>query len=54
MHKSRAIVGAPRWVEVFGAIALVVVVLVAVLLLTGGGDHGPSRHSPPAGLHPQP
>ncbi len=53
MHKSGAIVGAPRWVKVFGAIALVVV-LVAVLLLIGGGDHGPSRHSPPAGLHPQP
>jgi len=54
MHKSGAIVGAPRWVKVFGSIALVVVVLVAILLLTGGGDHGPTRHGTPAGLHPQP
>ena len=53
MHKSGAIVGAPRWVKVFGAIALVVVLLLAILLLTGGGDHGPGRHSTSAALHPQ-
>ena len=36
----------PRWVKVFGIIALVLVVLFAVLLLTGrGGNHGPGRHS---------
>ncbi len=52
MHKSGAIVGAPLWVKVFGFIALVVVVLVAILLLTGG-DHGPGRHSTTAALHPQ-
>jgi hypothetical protein len=38
--------GVPRWVKVFGIIALVLVVLFAVLLLTGrGGNHGPGRHS---------
>ena len=36
----------PRWVKIFGAVALVGVVLVVVLLLTGrgGGGHGPGRH----------
>jgi hypothetical protein len=33
----------PRWVKVFGVIAVVVVVLFVILLLTGG--HGPSRHT---------
>ena len=38
--------GTPRWVKVFGAIVLVVVVLFIVLLLTDGpGRHGPARHT---------
>jgi ABC-type transporter Mla subunit MlaD len=36
----------PRWVYVFGIVALVLIVLVVVLLLTGGGNHGPGRHTP--------
>jgi hypothetical protein len=36
--------GTPRWVKVFGIIALALVVVVVVLLLIRGG-HGPSRHS---------
>ena len=36
----------PRWVKVFGLIAVVVVVLFVVLLLAGGGGHGPGRHLP--------
>ena len=36
--------GPPRWVKVFGVIALVVVLLLLVLLLTSGGSHGPARH----------
>jgi hypothetical protein len=35
--------GAPRWVKVFGIIALAVVVLIVVMLLVGG-NHGPGRH----------
>ena len=35
--------GAPRWAKVFGIIAAVVLVLFLVLLLTGS-DHGPGRH----------
>ena len=33
----------PRWVKVFGLIALMLVLVVIVLLLAGG-DHGPGRH----------
>ena len=33
----------PRWVKVFGIIAIVVVLLVVFMLLTG---HGPGRHTP--------
>jgi hypothetical protein len=36
--------GTPRWVKVFGLIALVVVVLFVVVMLIGGG-HGPGRHT---------
>ncbi len=59
--------GTPRWVKVFGIIAVAVVVLFLVLVLTGrGGDHGPGRHidgddssgghtGPPPGItHTQP
>ena len=35
----------PRWVKVFGLIALTVLVLVVILLVTGGGGHGPARHT---------
>ncbi len=38
--------GMPRWVKVIGIAALVVVLLVVVLVLTGaGGEHGPGRHA---------
>lgn len=37
--------GTPRWVHVFGIIALVLVLLFVILLLTGGGGHGPGRHT---------
>ena len=34
---------APRWVKVFGVIAAAVLLLFVVLLVTGN-DHGPGRH----------
>ncbi len=35
--------GTPRWVKVFAIVALLAVVLVVVLILTGrGGEHLPS------------
>lgn len=37
--------GTPRWVKVFGVIALIVIVLFVVVLLARGGEHGPGRHS---------
>lgn len=40
--------GTPRWVKVFGVISLVVVLLFVIRLLTGG-DHGPGRHARPSG-----
>jgi hypothetical protein len=33
----------PRWVKVFGIVLILVIVLVAIMLLTGG-NHGPGRH----------
>ena len=41
--------GTPRWVKVFALLALVVVLSVVVVLLTGRGGHGPRRHTPGAG-----
>ncbi len=34
---------APRWVKVFGIIALVLILLLVVQILMGG-NHGPGRH----------
>jgi hypothetical protein len=45
--------GAPRWVKIFGIIAItVLVVLVVVGLFTGG--HGPGRHTTGLGGPTQP
>ncbi len=35
----------PRWVKVFGIIAIVLVLLFIIMLLTGGGGHGPGMHT---------
>ena len=39
--------GTPRWVKVFGIIALVVGLLLVSFLVVGGrpGGHGPGRHT---------
>lgn len=42
--------GTPGWVKAFGIIGLVPVLLFGVLQLVGGGNHGPSRHSPSSDL----
>lgn len=34
----------PRWVKVFAAIAIVLVVMVVIMVLSGG-NHGPGRHA---------
>jgi hypothetical protein len=38
--------GMPRWVKVFGIIAIALVLLVVVIMLVSGGEHGPGRHLP--------
>ena len=43
--RSSTTAGAPRWVKVFGIVALALVLMLAILLLAGGGSHGPSRHA---------
>jgi hypothetical protein len=44
-EKGTQTAGTPRWVKVFGIIALVVVVLLVVMIIAGRGDHGPGRHT---------
>ena len=40
----------PRWVKIVGIVALVLLLLLGIMLLTGvGGDHGPGRHMPSGG-----
>jgi hypothetical protein len=49
--------GTPRWVKVFGIIALVLILLVVVIMVTAdAGGHGPGRHMPSgsAGGHTPP
>lgn len=42
--------GTPRWVRVFGIIAIALTVFVLGVILTGvGGPHGPGRHAPSGG-----
>jgi hypothetical protein len=41
--------GTPRWVKVFGIIALVVILLIVVVMLVGGGSHGLNRHTSSGG-----
>jgi hypothetical protein len=40
--------GIPLWVKVFGIVALVLALLVIIMMLAGGGSHGPGRHIPSA------
>ena len=37
--------GMPRWVKVSGIIVAVLALLLVIVLLISGGDHGPRRHS---------
>lgn len=38
--------GMPRWVKVFGIIAIVVALFFVIMLFVGSGQHGPGRHQP--------
>jgi hypothetical protein len=41
--------GTPRWVKVFGVIVAILILLFVIVLLFGGGEHGPGRHTPSGG-----
>lgn len=43
----------PRWVKVFGVIALVLVLLLVILHLTGNGFGRHGMHTLPFGVHEQ-
>ena len=45
--------GTPRWVKVSAIVALALLLVVVILLLTGIGNHGPSRHASGGGAGPQ-
>jgi hypothetical protein len=45
MPDRRSTTGTPRWVKVFGIIALVLVLLFVISLLAGV-RHGPGLHTP--------
>jgi ABC-type transporter Mla subunit MlaD len=45
MAEKGTLGGTPRWVKVFGIIALVLLVLVVVMIVVGRGGHGPGRHT---------
>ena len=36
----------PRWVKIVGIVALGLALLIGILFLVGGGEHGPGRHLP--------
>lgn len=41
-----SITSTPRWVKVFGIIAIVPVLLFVIMMFISGGKHGPGRHIP--------
>ncbi|HEV8559943.1 MAG TPA: hypothetical protein VGR06_26705 [Actinophytocola sp.] len=44
---GRAITGMPLWVKISGIVVGIVAVVIAAMLIFGGGQHGPGRHTPP-------
>lgn len=41
---ARRLARVPRWVKVFVVIAAVLAVALVLVMLFGGGSHGPGRH----------
>lgn len=43
--------GIPRWMKMSGIVLAVVILLItAVMLLSGGAGHRPDRHTPPSSV----
>jgi hypothetical protein len=38
--------GTPRWVQVFGLVAIIIIILLVVAQLLFGVQHGPGMHAP--------
>lgn len=39
MHKT------PRWALVLGFVTLIVILVAVIMMVAGGGQHGPGRHT---------
>lgn len=44
MSEPPAYPGMPRWVKIITIVAVIALVLFVILMITGGGRHGPRRH----------
>jgi hypothetical protein len=44
----------PWWVKVIGLAILVVLILAAIILVVGGGQHGPGMHGSSGAFPPSP
>jgi hypothetical protein len=44
------VAGVPRWVKIFVITTLALVLLMVVVMLLAGGQHGPGRHLSAAGF----
>lgn len=42
--ERRSTTDTPRWVKLFGIGTIVLVLLVIIIMLISGGEHGPGRH----------
>lgn len=38
--------GTPRWVKILGAIVIALILLLVIVNVIGGGNHGPAMHTP--------
>lgn len=48
--RAAAYPGTPRWVKVGAIVAVVLVLLLTLVMVVTGGEHGPMRHIPSAGV----
>ena len=48
--RAAAYPGTPRWVKVGALVAAVLLSLLVLVMLVAGGEHGPMRHVPSAGV----
>jgi hypothetical protein len=49
-ERSETPPGLPAWVKISGAIVVLVVLVAILVMIVGGGEHGPSRHGAEGGV----